>query len=465
MKRVWLGVAAVVLVGASLAAGLLLDDDDMAARMDRGPSVVAFSEPPRLTSAGGMLAAGLSAESGPIIAGGRQVIGRAYNREFVGPTLVVQPGDTLKVHFDNELIQPSNLHFHGLHVSPLAPSDQVVHLQIPPGQQYDYVVHIPRNHDRGTFWYHSHSHGTSEDQVFGGLSGALIVGEPPIPGARRLTDRLFALKDFQVSRGQIPDHNINSNAPTTRTVNGLVDPHVSGRPGDVELWRLANVGADIWYKVALEGHTFHVVTEDGNPPHKIWEADSLLLPPGKRYDVLVQYGKAGSYLLETLRYNQENDLYPRAKLATVDVAGKPVTGKRLPQRPTVAPPRLPKATAKRTKILTENEAASAYMINGKKFDPMRVDDRVKLGTVEDWTFVNKTTEQHPIHVHQEDFWVVAKDGKPTHPRGRQDTVIVRPRHRVTIRVPFADFTGPFVYHCHILNHEQNGMMAVVDVTR
>jgi FtsP/CotA-like multicopper oxidase with cupredoxin domain len=142
-----------------------------------------------------------------------------------------------------------------------------------------------------------------------------------------------------------------------------------------------------------------------------------------------------------------------------------VTGRLLPKRMSVNPVPLPKATAKRTKVLTENNASNDFRINGKRFDPARVDDRVKLDAVEDWTLTNKTTEQHPIHLHQEDFWLVAKDGRPNQPRGQQDTVIVPPGHSVTIRIPFDSFTGSFVYHCHILAHEDNGMMAVVDVTR
>ena len=97
------------------------------------------------------------------------------------------------------------------------------------------------------------------------------------------------MKDFQLtSDGHIVQDNIDSNAPTTRTVNGVVNPSLSIAPGETQLWRLANIGADIWYQVALEGHAFYVIGEDANPVWQTWSADSLVLPPGKRYDVLVQ---------------------------------------------------------------------------------------------------------------------------------------------------------------------------------
>ena len=93
----------------------------------------------------------------------------------------------------------------------------------------------------------------------------------------------------------------------------------------------------------------------------------------------------------------------------------------------------------------------------------RVDDRMKLGTVEEWVLKNDTDEQHPFHIHINDFQVLSVNGQPYQARGRQDTVILPAKGEVVVRIPFQDFTGRFVFHCHILAHEDGGMMAVVEV--
>ena len=139
------------------------------------------------------------------------------------------------------------------------------------------------------------------------------------------------MKDFQLtSDGQIVQDNIDSNAPTTRTVNGAVNPSLSIAPGETQLWRLANIGADIWYQVALEGHAFYVIGEDANPVWQTWSADSLVLPPGKRFDVLVQGRIAGTYIFRTLDFDQGGDHYPDTTLATLTVEGTAVTPAAMP---------------------------------------------------------------------------------------------------------------------------------------
>ena len=114
-------------------------------------------------------------------------------------------------------------------------------------------------------------------------------------------------------------------------------------------------------------------------------------------------------------------------------------------------------------VFSEDETTNDFYINDKKFDPNRVDVQPKLGTVEEWTLKNTSSEQHPFHIHVNDFQVVSVGGEPYDARGLQDTVPLLPGKDVVIRTRFTDFTGKFVFHCHILAHEDNGMMAVVEV--
>ena len=285
-----------------------------------------FQDPPQLVSHNHVLNVTLVASEQAVMIGEMPVVGQVYNGSYVGPTLQVHPGDTLIVNLVNHLNETTNLHFHGMHVSPSGNADNVF-LSIPPGQSFRYVVHIPMDQPTGTYWYHSHDMMEGEEQVFGGLSGAIIVDglqELLPPGLRHVTEHTFDLKDFQVNdQGEIVPTNIDSNAPTTRTVNGQIDPVLTMRPGETQLWHLANVGADIFYDLRLDGNVFHVIGEDGHPVNSTWTANDLIMPPGKRYDVLVQAGTAGVSQLRTLAYSTgpEGDDYPNDVLATIVTQG------------------------------------------------------------------------------------------------------------------------------------------------
>jgi suppressor of ftsI len=425
-----------------------------------------FREPPRQQSSDGVLRFDLVASGRGIDVAGSDVEGEAYDDGLVGPTLVVDPGDTVELTLDNQLDAHTNLHFHGMHVSPADNGDNIF-LSVDPGEQFAYALEIPENHPPGTFWYHSHAHGLSEEQVFRGLSGMIIVQgltELLPPDLRGVEDIAVGLKDAQVVGDAIESENIDSNAPTLRAVNSAHLPVQEIAPGEVQLWRLANVGADIWYDLELGAQPFVVVGEDGNPVWDVWEAEHLLLPPGKRFDVLVIGPPAGEYVLETRRYSQGDDTYPRTELMTLVSAGTEVA---TPAMPTSLAPvdTIPagEIVERRDMVFSEDESTNTFFINDKEFDPDRVDIRPRLGTVEEWTLRNASDEQHPFHIHVNDFQVVSVGGEPYEAYGLQDTVPLLPGNDVVIRTRFADFTGRFVFHCHILNHEDAGMMAVVEV--
>jgi suppressor of ftsI len=425
----------------------------------------AFVEPTRVEATGGVLALDLVASDRGITVAGTETRGRAYNDSLVGPTLVVDPGDTIALTLDNQLDAHTNIHFHGMHVSPAGNGDNIF-LSVEAHQKFAYSLPIPANHPAGTFWYHSHAHGISEEQVFGGLSGVIIVQglTALLPeGLRDVKDAVVALKDAQVVGDDIQQTDIDSNAPTLRTVNDAHVPVLPIAPGEVQLWRLANIGADIWYDVRLRGEKLHVIGEDGNPVWEVREVDDLVLPPGKRFEVLVVGPEAGEHRLETLKYEQGDDTYPQTTLLTLASEGAPVEESVLPVS-LVPRAEIPGSDVvqKRTMVFSENEK-NQFFINGKEFDPDRVDVQPKLGTVEEWTLRNDSDEQHPFHIHVNDFQVISINGKPYDAAGLQDTVRLLPHQDVVIRTRFTDFTGKFVFHCHILNHEDNGMMAVVEV--
>jgi suppressor of ftsI len=428
-----------------------------------------FSEPRRIVSSQGVLTAKLVASERQVRVSGDTVRARVYNDAFTGPTLEVHPGDTMRVTLVNHLSQPTNLHVHGLHVSPSGLADNVFR-EVKPGGTAHYVIHLPADSASGLYWYHSHMHHLSERQVFGGLSGMIVVDGirrflPP--ALKSIGERDFALRDLQVANGEVKRGSINPDAPTTRVVNNLVDPTLSMRPGQTQLWRFANVGADVFYKLTLGGHVFHVVAEDGRPVWKVWSAQTLVLPPGKRFEVLVQASRRGTYRLKTLRYNGGAGFatFPERTLATLTVKGTPVHPNTLP---TAFGPKEDLSTEhvdRSRKEVFSTPLFGPFTINGKAFNPNRIDVQAELGTMEQWTLVNASPMVHPFHIHTNYFQVMSVGGRPYHAKGRQDTVILPTNTTVVVRIEFEDFVGKTVFHCHILNHEDRGMMAVIKISR
>ncbi|MFC7327149.1 multicopper oxidase family protein [Marinactinospora rubrisoli] len=430
-----------------------------------------FRQPREYVSENGVLRVRLTVKQKWVRLAGRTVQAMVYNGDFMPPTLRVRPGDRLDITVVNAMSQETNLHTHGLHVSPEGHGDNMA-VHIRPGDKWQYSYRLPRNQPPGTYWYHSHAHPHAEGQVFAGLAGALVVDglDRYLPRElHRLPERLVALKDFQARNGAILTRGIDSNKPTTRTVNGLVNPTMRIRPGETQLWRLANMSANITYLLELSGTRFHVVAQDGNPLHRVWVRDRLLMPPASRYDVLVQGGPPGRAELRTLPYStgRAGDRYPRATLATVVSGGRPVPRAALPT--TTAAPfddlRDAEVDRRRTVTFSENKRTNRFFINGREFDPARIDIRTRLGSTEEWRIRNDSDEEHSFHIHINPFQVISVNGRPYRARSHQDTVQLPARGEVVIRTRFRDHVGVFPVHCHILNHEDRGMMANVEVVR
>ncbi|RLT12601.1 MAG: multicopper oxidase family protein [Planctomycetota bacterium] len=430
-----------------------------------------LKEPTQYFSKDGELNVTLHVQQKVVNVSGRRVFAMIYNNSFDGPTLHLKPGDTLKISLVNDLpTQVTDLHFHGLHVSPEGNSDNIF-LEIPAGTTFDYVVHIPLDQVSGTYWYHSHAHPNSEGQVFNGLSGLLEIEglKQLLPlnlqGVKEVT---MALKDLQVMpNGAIPYTNINSGAPTTRTINSQVQPKVSIAPGETQLWHIANIGADIYYKLAMGGRKFTIIAEDGYPVWNVTSATTLLMPPGKRFDVLVQGPPKGVSYLVTKPYSTGpwGDQYPGVVMATIVSKGTPQTPLPMPTAGLV--PKSDLSTAKidasRTFVFSENPNTNQFYINGVQYDPNVVNVTVPLGSTEEWTIVNAAQEQHPFHIHINDYQVMSINGAPYQANSLQDTINLPYGGYVVIRQKFTQFKGKFVFHCHILGHEDNGMMQVVEV--
>jgi FtsP/CotA-like multicopper oxidase with cupredoxin domain len=421
-----------------------------------------------LYSDAGELSTTLVATEGKVHIGDLEVDGATYNGDYAGPVWHVHPGDVLRVRLVNHLTQPTNLHFHGMRSSPLGNGDNA-HILLQPNSSLDYEVRIPLTQPPGVYWYHAHAHHLAEHQTMAGLSGTIIVEGPVGPP---VTVRLFVLKDMVFA-----DDIGNSEIDTTlhgivQSVNGRLLTSETMRPGETQLWRFTNQSANRFVRIALEGHRFHIVGQDGEPTATPDEVDSLYIPPGSRFDVLVAGGGAGRYalLVKGLMTGAGADRAPDRVIGTLDVGGEPLMQvEAMPARPLPRDLREARIDRTRTVVFTEttaiNQSDQQFFIDGRIFDAGRIDVRVPLGHIEEWTIRNDTDDLHVFHIHQIGFQVVAVDGQAVPFTGYIDNVQVPSRGEVKLRMPFTDplILGRFMFHCHVLQHEDGGMMANIEI--
>ena len=435
-----------------------------------------FVEPEVRRSTAGLLETTLHARLSRTRIAGQPVLSSVYDGLYPGPTLRVRAGERLIVHLVNDLATATNLHFHGGHVTPAGNSDNVF-VHVGPGERFTYQYDIPATHRSGLNWYHPHAHGSNERQVFGGMAGALIVEgaideHPAIAG---LQERLLFLQNTSVAPdGRTLDVDEAHDAGLTeqysvRTVNGQLQPTLTIAPGETQRWRIANAAANTFFRLSLEGHQFHLIARDGNPLTRVQTLDELLLGPGQRREVLVQGGPAGRYVLRSLAFAWGFETDPEVVMGYLEAAGEPQQAPPLPTALLPSPDLRPEPVDRARRFsLTIQQTADPneplFLIDGQVFDPERVDVVAELDTIEEWTIVNPSRDFHPFHIHVNDFQTIAVNGEPVDNFGVEDTVLVPPNGgSITMRTRFEDYTGRLVWHCHILRHEERGMMQVVEV--
>ena len=395
--------------------------------------------------------------------------GYTYNGEYAGPVLRVHPGDVMHIKLTNNISDMTNLHFHGLHTSPLENGDNI-YIQVKPGDSFDYEVKIAPTQSPGLYWYHPHIHGISERLVNGGLSGMLIVDgfEKQFPEMDGIKVQAMIVKEYAVEETKNPA--IARLHRLVQTINGQLLSSISMHKGETQLWQIANPGANDFFHLSLKGHTFRVVGRDGVSTNQETIADRIDLGPASRVEVLVDAGEQpGSYDLvsEQTPTGLGADKTDSRVLANVVVDGE---GTSVPVSHLTSFPAKPdlttqKITNYRTFAFTENALKGEYYINGKLFDHERIDTRVPVGATEEWTIRNDSDDTHVFHIHQMHFQVVEINGKPQPFDGYLDTVRVPERGEVRLLMPFTDpeMVGQFIYHCHVLEHEDKGMMANIEV--
>jgi len=398
-----------------------------------------------------------------------------YNGQIPGPTLDVREGDHVIVHFRNDLPEPTTVHWHGIHLP--FDSDGSPYHPIAPGAKHDYVFTVPMG-TAGTYWYHPHPDHRTGLMIGKGLYGGIIVraADDPLPASMPdkfliLSDNRF-LQDGSIDFPHPQSHHATIDDSNGREgpvlfVNGQVMPAISIKSGEVQRWRIVNASAGRIYRLVLTGHTFIQVGTDGGLFEKPIEEKEVLLTTGERVELLVRGSDApgGRSVLQTLPYDRYvPQTRPKDWETTRDLLTLETTND-APVAPVAIPASLRKVPVLDTSKVTAVRTVvfSQGLINGKMMDMARVDVSTTVGATEIWEIENIVGMDHPFHLHGFQFQVLDRDGVPEKYRAWKDMLNIPKHSTARIIVRYDDFPGKWMFHCHILDHEDHGMMGVLEV--
>lgn len=419
------------------------------------------------------------------------------NSVWMSPTIIVNKGDSITLNVINNLPVRTTMHWHGLHVSP--ENDGGPHQVINPNATWSPSFKVRNN--AGTFWYHPHGAGQTDMQVSKGLAGFFIVKD----AAEALLNlpRTYGVDDIPLNIQSKSFDNllqiaIASDMDTALFVNGTLNAKFDA-PAQVVRFRLLNGSSLRSYNFGFSnGQTFYQIATDGGLLDTPVTLTRLRLSPGERAEILVNFSgmasqqlflksyaselTAGIYGADTVGDSnnvihdyEDNFLngtdFNLLQINVTAVSTNPVTNIPLSLVP-FSPFNPGTATTTRTIVMdtirlipidVPNLAEGPFGMNNKSFDMDYVNDTVHLNSTEIWVLKNHTMVAHPFHIHDIQFNVIEKNGLPPTPtdRGWKDVVLVMPNDSVKFITKFETFshpTVPYMYHCHLLHHEDDGMM-------
>ncbi len=407
----------------------------------------------------------------------------SYNGKVPGPLIDVVEGDTVRIRLQNRLLQETTVHWHGLPVPPDQDGNPMD--PIPPGASRTYEFTLPVG-SAGTYWYHPHTHEHTAEQVFRGMAGLFVVRSRTDPVPAEIAEKLLVISDLRLaSDGSIPPNTAMDwqagREGNFILVNGQHQPTLEIDPGQSQRWRILNASNARYLRLALDQHTLtQIGTDGGLLSAPVAGLSELLLAPGERVEVVVTASLAAgaSSVLWSLPYDRGMMMGMGGGVG----APIPILTLNNSRNAAVVPPALPTAlrsivafaepTVRKRLLFTSGMdgmmggGMMQFLIDGKSFDPNRVDLTSQVNEVEQWTAENRTGMDHPFHLHGTQFQVVSRT------RGGatvlepflawRDVVNVAAFETVVFRVVQSQL-GKRMYHCHILEHEDQGMMGVLDV--
>lgn len=402
----------------------------------------------------------------------------SYRNGVLGETIKVTKGSTVNVRVQNNLNEATNVHWHGL----IVPEDMDGHPKdvIAPGSAFTYTLPIAQR--AGTYWYHPHPHGATARQVFMGMAGLFIVrdaeeaalnlpsGEFEIPLI--IQDKRFSGDSLDYSPSS--DETMTGYLGEDITVNGVCSPFKSVKSGWHRLRVLNGSTARVYNLGFSNGMSFHVIGSDGGLLRAPENVTGLLLAPGERVDLLIDFSTLSGHELHLIsRKFSKYDLQGRQEFKIMKFKVDAGTAPDFALPASLATiTSIPASTSTRTRAFDiaamiggtgGHGGRGMHTISGKTFDMERVDETVQAGSTEIWEFDNLNgDEMHPMHIHGVQFQVLERIGGRNTivatEKGWKDTVFVMAGERVRVIMTFPEYTGVFVFHCHNLEHEDDGMM-------
>lgn len=395
-----------------------------------------------------------------------------FNGSILGPTVRAERGESVAFTIDNTLAEPTTVHWHGMHLP--ARYDGGPHQTIEAGGRWEPAWTIGQS--ASTLWYHPHPHGSTERHVQRGLAGLFLIDDADtraldIPKSYGVDDVPLIIQD----RRFLADGSFDESDPTdigllgdTIVTNGISDAYLDVTTGVVRL-RILNGSSGRLYNLGFpDDRTFDLIATDGGLLESPIAIKRIQLSPGERAEIVVRVdpgatttlvsfpiedgGGVSSSDAENFGMNDRFDILELRGVASR--ASRSTLPAQLAALPRLDPS---KASVSRTFDL------QWYMINGQRMDMNRIDFEAEVGATEVWTITNKDNWPHNFHVHDVQFQILDVDGRtpPPHLRGLKDTVYTPPGSRVRVALQWSEYTDPtfpYMFHCHLLMHEDQGMM-------
>lgn len=386
------------------------------------------------------------------------------NGDYLGPTIRMNRGEDVRMNVHNELGETSTLHWHGMHLP--AEMDGGPHQMVPPGDTWkpEWTVNQPA----ATLWYHPHLHGFTAEHVYRGLAGMILVDDsdgPTLPADYGVDDVPVIVQDKKFDGNELdeePGMFVNTGILGDEIlVNGTPAPYLDVTTERVRL-RLLNASNARIYDFGFDnGFPFQLVGTDGGLLEAPETLQSIMLSPGERAEIVVEVPPGTDTILRSTppdlgagfwsdRFGGGSDTLDVMELRAADeLEANEEVPDRLSEKVDLGEP-------ERTRTF---ELDDDREINGQSMDMSRIDEVVTLGATEGWEIRNNSGQIHNFHIHDVQFQVLGTDDPAM--SGAKDTVYIPPGKSVRLLVRFTDYANPsfpYMYHCHMLRHEDNGMM-------
>ncbi|MCB0744418.1 MAG: multicopper oxidase family protein, partial [Ignavibacteriae bacterium] len=401
----------------------------------------------------------------------------ALNNSYPAPTIRVNKGEEFSVLFENQHSEESTIHWHGLLVPEIMdgqPKDAVL-----PNTSYRYSFPIIQR--AGTFFYHSHAHHFTAEQVYKGHAGFFIIEDEEEKNLGLPSGKYDIPLLIQDRHSVFQPQFVYSPSNMDRMQGYLGDlPLINGTPDayfevqkTLYRFRIVNGSNARVYKLAFSDNSqFLIISTDGGLKDEAIKVDNVFLSPGERIEILYDfsvYSLGQTITLESQFFSSFGGQGLQMNLLRFDIIGSQFSGGSVPQNmPSIK--YYDYNSVQRTRTFTLSQGmmmgSGIHRINGLTYEMNRVDENVPFDSLEEWKFVNTTINFHPMHIHGVMFHVYARNGNTNldpKDKGWKDTVLVNPNETVQVLIKFTDYSGRYLLHCHNLEHEDDGMMLNIEI--